>query len=221
MHLCSALLTPHPLSPPQHLQVIDLIEGKPSGILSILNEECVVPKGSDASFADKLFAQVCTQPSPSSLQLSLSLTLILLSHTPSLAPPPIATWQCITNKRLKRPLKKKDAFQISHFAGQVTYTTNGILEKNKVSAAALSSLPGLPLRSSCPLPYVSPIFPPDQDPVSEDLIVLLKGSDEPAVRQLFTESPDEAQLMLDRKKGAKFQVHARPPSPSYPSRTLT
>jgi hypothetical protein len=119
-------------------EVIELIEGKPSGILSILNEECVVPKGTDASFAEKLFAQ------------------------------------CVTNKRLKRPLKKKDAFQISHFAGQVTYTTTGILEKNK-------------------------------DPVSEDLIVILKGSDEPAVRQLFTESPDEAQLMLDRKKGAKFQ----------------
>ena len=30
-------------------------------------------------------------------------------------------------------------------------------------------------------------------------------SDEPAVRQLFTDSPDEAQLMLDRKKGAKCQ----------------
>ena len=32
-------------------EVIELIEGKPSGILSILNEECVVPKGSDASFS--------------------------------------------------------------------------------------------------------------------------------------------------------------------------
>ena len=119
-------------------EVIELIEGKPSGILSILNEECVVPKGTDSSFAEKLFAQ------------------------------------CITNKRLKKPLKKRDAFQISHFAGQVTYTATGILEKNK-------------------------------DPVSEDLLVILKGSDEPAVRQLFTDSPDEAQLMLDRKKGAKFQ----------------
>lgn len=57
---------------------------------------------------------------------------------------------------------------------QVTYTTAGILEKNK-------------------------------DPVSEDLLVILKGSDEPAVRQLFSENPDDAQLMLDRKKGAKFQ----------------
>ena len=65
------------------LQVIELIEGKPSGILSILNEECVVPRGTDATFVDKLFQQ------------------------------------CITNKRLKRPLKKKEAFQVYHFAGQV------------------------------------------------------------------------------------------------------
>ena len=36
-------------------QVLELIEGKPGGVLSILNEECVVPKGSDASFADKIF----------------------------------------------------------------------------------------------------------------------------------------------------------------------
>ena len=45
----------------------------------------------------------------------------------------------------------------------------------------------------------------NKDPVSEDLLVILKGSDEAAVRQLFTESPEEAQLILDRKKGAKFQ----------------
>ena len=68
-------------------EVIDLIEGKPTGILSILNEECVVPRGSDASFAEKTFQQL------------------------------------MTNKRLKRPLKKRDAFQIVHFAGLVTYST--------------------------------------------------------------------------------------------------
>ena len=72
-------------------EVIELIEGKPSGILSILNEECVVPKGTDSSFAEKLFAQ------------------------------------CVTNKRLKKPLKKKDAFQIAHFAGQVTDRTGTTL----------------------------------------------------------------------------------------------
>ena len=100
-------------------ECIELMEAKPHGILSVLNEECVVPKGSDKSFLDKVFQQQ------------------------------------MTNKRLKRPLKQKDAFQISHFAGLVTYTSAGILDKNK-------------------------------DPVSEDLMVLLKGSDEPTVRAAHT-----------------------------------
>ena len=54
-----------------------------------------MPRGSDASFAEKTFQQL------------------------------------LTNKRLKRPLKKRDAFQIVHFAGLVTYSTLGMLEKNK------------------------------------------------------------------------------------------
>ena len=57
-------------------EVIELIEGKPSGILSILNEECVVPKGTDGSFADKLFAQCVTTKRLTPLTLS------------SLGPPP-------------------------------------------------------------------------------------------------------------------------------------
>ena len=57
------------------------------------------------------------------------------------------------------------------------------------------------------------ILEKNKDPVSEDLVVILKGSDEAAVRQLFTDSPDEAQLMLDRKKGAKFQVRSLPFAP--------
>eukprot|EP00966_Prymnesium_polylepis_P322517 7378774-Prymnesium_polylepis.1 len=94
-------------------QVLELIEGKPGGILSILNEECVVPKGSDASFADKIF--------------------------------------------------QRNAGQFVSANCEIT------------------------------------------DPVSEDLMVLLKSSDEAAVRQFFAESADEAQMLLDRKKGAKFQ----------------
>ena len=38
-------------------ECIELIEGHPRGILPMLNEECVVPKGSDQSFVDKMFQQ--------------------------------------------------------------------------------------------------------------------------------------------------------------------
>ena len=41
-------------------ECIELMEAKPHGILSVLNEECVVPRGSDASFA----ARGCTPASP-------------------------------------------------------------------------------------------------------------------------------------------------------------
>ena len=34
--------------------MVRLIGGKPGGVLHSLNEECIVPKGSDASFLGKL-----------------------------------------------------------------------------------------------------------------------------------------------------------------------
>lgn len=46
-------------------QVITLIEAKPNGVLALLNEECVVPRGSDSSFVEKLF-QVNTSLAPPS-----------------------------------------------------------------------------------------------------------------------------------------------------------
>ena len=47
-----------------------------------------------------------------------------------------------------------------HFAGVVTYSSEGLLEKNK-------------------------------DPISEDLLTLLRGSDEPSIRKLFDDEQDE------------------------------
>ena len=120
---------------------IELMEAKPTAS-SRCSTRCVVPKGSDKSFLDKVFQQQ------------------------------------MTNKRRKRPLKQKDAFQISHFAGLVTYTSAGILDKNK-------------------------------DPVSEDLMVLLKGSDEPTVRISRRQT----------RRAARSRLLARPPPPSRPDAT--
>ena len=84
---------------------IDLIEDKLSGILgslglkvdtaALLDEECVLPTGSDKSFLEKLE----------------------LTH----------------NKRNQDYIKPKriGSFGIRHFAGEVTYDTNGFLDKNK------------------------------------------------------------------------------------------
>lgn len=39
--------------------VLDLIEDKPDGVLSILDEECMIPKGTDEGFVQKLRTRVC------------------------------------------------------------------------------------------------------------------------------------------------------------------
>eukprot|EP00965_Chrysotila_dentata_P081450 2689156-Pleurochrysis_carterae.AAC.1 len=46
------------LSDIDNSETLELIEGNPSGVFALLNEECVVPKGSDASLLDKMFANL-------------------------------------------------------------------------------------------------------------------------------------------------------------------
>ena len=80
------------------------------GIFSILEEECIVPKATDMTFRDKLYAQH-------------------LGKHPSFG----------------KPKPKKGAaeahFDLHHYAGTVSYSVTGWLEKNKdpinQSAAAL------------------------------------------------------------------------------------
>ncbi len=80
------------------------------GIFSILEEECIVPKATDMTFRDKLYAQH-------------------LGKHPSFG----------------KPKPKKGAaeahFDLHHYAGTVSYSVSGWLEKNKdpinMSAAAL------------------------------------------------------------------------------------
>lgn len=42
---------------PDNAPCIELIDGKPNGIISLLDEECIVPQGSDENFARKLYKQ--------------------------------------------------------------------------------------------------------------------------------------------------------------------
>jgi myosin heavy subunit len=80
------------------------------GIFSILEEECIVPKATDMTFRDKLYAQH-------------------LGKHPSFG----------------KPKPKKGAaeahFDLHHYAGTVSYSVSGWLEKNKdpinMSVAAL------------------------------------------------------------------------------------
>nr|CAD2196500.1 unnamed protein product [Meloidogyne enterolobii] len=82
---------------------IDLIE-KPLGILSLLQEECIVPNGSELSLLEKMFQR--------------------LSHT---APSVFSK-----AKQTSRTLNSGH-FTICHYAGSVIYNVDGWLEKNRDS----------------------------------------------------------------------------------------
>ena len=101
--------------------VVELIEGtRPAGILAWLDEECVVPKGSDASYHSKLTANL--------------------------------------SKREHFEVGKlagKESFTVKHYAGAVTYQTEGLLEKNK----DLAFRDQVDLLTSSELPLLAELFP--------------------------------------------------------------
>ncbi|KAJ1743410.1 Myosin type-2 heavy chain 1 [Coemansia sp. RSA 989] len=80
---------------------IDLIEGKPIGILSLLDEESRLEQGSDRTFTEKLYRQFA---SPSQQQSA---------------------------SYFRKPRFSNTAFTVRHYAHDVTYEGDGFLEKNK------------------------------------------------------------------------------------------
>ena len=80
----------------QDLQAtIDLIEKKPLGVLSILEEECIVPKSSDTTFFEKLEKH------------------------------------CKNSSEKFKPSKFSNKFTLRHYAGDVEYTIDKWIDKNK------------------------------------------------------------------------------------------
>eukprot|EP00013_Stygamoeba_regulata_P029505 CAMPEP_0177646040 /NCGR_PEP_ID=MMETSP0447-20121125/9564_1 /TAXON_ID=0 /ORGANISM="Stygamoeba regulata, Strain BSH-02190019" /LENGTH=1013 /DNA_ID=CAMNT_0019148551 /DNA_START=85 /DNA_END=3126 /DNA_ORIENTATION=+ len=73
--------------------ICELIERR-GGVFSLLDEECIFPRGTDTSFHEKMVRQMRAQ-------------------------------------EISFPAQSKCLFMIQHYAGQVTYTTTGILDKNK------------------------------------------------------------------------------------------
>ena len=93
---------------------IDLIESStlPIGILSCLDEECIMPKATDATFTEKLN------------QINKS------SRQPSVALDGTATFSSPSSSKYS-PARFAMGFTVSHYAGQVEYRTDGWLDKNK------------------------------------------------------------------------------------------
>jgi len=86
---------------------IDLIEstGNTIGILSCLDEECIMPKATEATFTHKL-------------------NVLWASETPAGETPHLG-------KSKYAPARFGQDFTVQHYAGKVEYRTDGWLEKNK------------------------------------------------------------------------------------------
>jgi myosin protein heavy chain len=90
---------------------IDLIESRdPIGILSLLDEECIMPKATDLTFTEKLH-HLWNAP----------------QHSENLSSPAHPG----SSKYSTNPMRLGQAFILQHYAGKVEYATKGWLEKNK------------------------------------------------------------------------------------------
>ncbi|CAE7723889.1 XI-2, partial [Symbiodinium sp. CCMP2456] len=84
-----------PLDFPDNQDAVDMLQAKGTGVFAILDEECVVPQGSDQGFNNKLIKQ----------------------HR--------------GHRRFDEIKTKPSWFVIKHFAGPVSYCSDGFLDKNK------------------------------------------------------------------------------------------
>jgi len=90
---------------PDNQDCLDTIQSKPNGILTMLDDECRLPKGSDRNWANRLYKQYV----------------------------PDQQTESQNTRFLATPVQKSRAvFCVRHFAGVVQYTAEtGFLEKNK------------------------------------------------------------------------------------------
>ena len=89
--------------------VCELIEGrKPAGLLALLDEESIVPQGCDTSFHAKIGKNLSTHPQ-----------FVVSAGTAE------------TARKGEQAYSAAHIFTIKHYAGDVSYSSLGLLEKNK------------------------------------------------------------------------------------------
>jgi myosin protein heavy chain len=131
---------------------IDLIEStSPIGILSCLDEECIMPKASDATFTEKLH-----QLHEDKKRSSMTSPILNKDGT-------VASKTKYTRSRFAM------GFSVTHYAGKVEYRTDGWLDKNKdpLNANITSVL------ANSSEPYVAALF----EDFREDEPMLNVGAD--------------------------------------------
>ena len=83
---------------------VELIEGKPIGVIALLEDECALGSGNDISFLNKVSKAFNTTKSPQTAKASMFFV---------------------------RDMEADNLFSVKHFAGAVKYTVDNFLEKNK------------------------------------------------------------------------------------------
>jgi myosin heavy subunit len=100
--------------------IIEVFERKGTGLLPMLDEEILVPRGTDETLLSKIYKTYTNHPLVSRLFVSLHMTLVVNSN---------ATCR---GKPSGKDTKFRSLFVLSHYAGEVAYSVNGILDRNKV-----------------------------------------------------------------------------------------
>ncbi|KAJ2618030.1 Myosin type-2 heavy chain 1 [Coemansia sp. RSA 1804] len=101
---------------------IDLIEGKPIGILSLLDEESRLEQGSDRTFTEKLYRQFDSTAAGAGGGNGLVKKRSNSSSDPQ---------GVDISSYFRKPRFSNTAFTVRHYAHDVTYEGDGFLEKNK------------------------------------------------------------------------------------------
>jgi hypothetical protein len=102
---------------PSNAPCLQLIEGAQTGVLSLLEEECLLGHGTDLTFCRKISTLFGKKDDP---------------HPHFSACGPGTAWK---DPSTSRPTTE-DQFVIRHFAGNILYTTKGFLEKNRDTVAS-------------------------------------------------------------------------------------
>ena len=104
--------------------LLNAFEAQTDGIWDLLFDECVIPKGSDAGFTEKLHdaQKRLAQPSPKKQRESIRHQLASLA---------VGKKSSALIQRVSKNARASDGFICKHYAGDVTYHTVGWLDKNK------------------------------------------------------------------------------------------